>query len=278
VEIAIAIRQRLMEVDGMSVQQTSISSAPGRLTGPAFFGETEIDGSPAVVKLANPTRREYLDSMVRELAVLSSVRHPNIVEILRVGTAAIPAGRQTVEAPYIVIPRASADLEQRLRAGTIDMVASARALAEVADALKMLHATGFVHGDLKPDNILVGPDGDMWVADFGESRRVAVPPAPRRPRHLTEFQPADSSWTPAVDHFALGVLLHTLFFECSFAVHRYGEGGRRRRRAHVPRGVAQEARHIVDTLTHRRYERRKAGLPALADLIRGLRADGTSVC
>ena len=51
---------------------------------------------------------------------------------------------------------------------------SARVLfAEVVSALRYLHARGVIYRDLKPDNILVGLDGHILLADFGVSKQLS---------------------------------------------------------------------------------------------------------
>lgn len=50
-----------------------------------------------------------------------------------------------------------------------------RAFCELTEAVAALHASGIVHGDLKPDNVLVTPDGRVVLLDFGLVREIAEP-------------------------------------------------------------------------------------------------------
>lgn len=44
--------------------------------------------------------------------------------------------------------------------------------AEIVQALSDLHAMGFIHGDIKPDNLLLDTSGHLKLADFGTCVRV----------------------------------------------------------------------------------------------------------
>ena len=46
---------------------------------------------------------------------------------------------------------------------------------DVVRGLEYLHANGVIHGDVKPDNLLLGPDGRVQISDFGSARVVAQP-------------------------------------------------------------------------------------------------------
>lgn len=54
----------------------------------------------------------------------------------------------------------------------LDPVKSIDQISQVLDALRYAHRRGLVHRDIKPQNILVGPDGDLKVADFGIARAI----------------------------------------------------------------------------------------------------------
>jgi tetratricopeptide (TPR) repeat protein len=105
----------------------------------------------------------------RELEITMSLgrRHPRIVDVVDVGTA--PGGH-----PYLVMEYYDlGSLQDQLAVtGPLPVSAVLAVGAAVADALAFAHRHDVVHGDVKPQNVLVGPTGYL-LADFGLARRVA---------------------------------------------------------------------------------------------------------
>jgi serine/threonine protein kinase len=103
-------------------------------------------------------------------------------------------------------------------------------LRTLADSLQLLHGHGIVHGDLKPENVLLARPGQgpLLIAkliDFDDAYPVGDPPpraviggnplygAPEWLRYLREDSLAKArSLTQAVDMFAFGLLIHTYLF------------------------------------------------------------------
>ena len=56
-----------------------------------------------------------------------------------------------------------------------DVAQMVRAIAFVADALEEIHTFGFIHGDVKPDNVFAADDGRTVLFDLGLARRIGDP-------------------------------------------------------------------------------------------------------
>lgn len=102
----------------------------------------------------------------REIAVTSSLSHPNILPILDSGQA---GGSLYYVMPYI----AGESLRSRLdRERHLSLDDAIRITEEIGDALEYAHQQGIVHRDIKPENILLDGDTAM-LADFGIAHAMA---------------------------------------------------------------------------------------------------------
>ncbi len=96
----------------------------------------------------------------REAALLASARDPALPEIYEVGEA---GGR-----PYMVMEFVEGKtLGTVLQQGPLELDAILRLGADVAGGLAAAHRSGLVHLDVKPDNIIMRPDGRATLIDFG---------------------------------------------------------------------------------------------------------------
>ena len=109
----------------------------------------------------------WLDSFLEEARTLASFRHPNIVRVARFFEANTTA--------YMVLEyergTSLKDWWQKHKALTeADLVAL---LQPLLDGLAHIHGTGYLHRDIKPDNIYVrSEDGSLVLLDFGSARRT----------------------------------------------------------------------------------------------------------
>src|SRR5690349_9655630 len=103
----------------------------------------------------------FLQRFHHEAQAAANLRHPNIVDVYDVGLDG--------DIHYIVMEYVEgSDLKALLaRSGALP-VEQAVAIAEaVANGLSAAHRVGLVHRDIKPQNIIVGPGGQVKITDFG---------------------------------------------------------------------------------------------------------------
>ncbi len=133
--------------------------------GAVYLATRRSDGRPVALKVMLPqvvVEPAARDAFLREIEVTRSLRHPHIVELLDFGyegegfffAMEFCAGGS-------VLGRLN-EQEGRLQpAEALDLALQA------LEGLAFAHAQGFVHRDIKPDNILIAGDGSVRVTDFG---------------------------------------------------------------------------------------------------------------
>ena len=66
---------------------------------------------------------------------------------------------------------AGANLKQHLkRSGSLSLLSAYQILSQICDGLEAAHSQGVIHRDLKAQNILIGPSGQIKIIDFGLAR------------------------------------------------------------------------------------------------------------
>src|ERR1700751_1890497 len=103
--------------------------------------------------------QEMMDRFVREIRLLATLQHPNIATLHT-------AFRDKEELVMIMECVDGEDLGRRLAAG-LTLEESVRYARQVLEALRYAHARGIVHRDIKPSNIMITPQGDVKLLDFG---------------------------------------------------------------------------------------------------------------
>ena len=188
--------------------------------GEVFLAERD-DGAfrrrVAVKRLrAGLNTEELLARFQRERQVQATLDHPGIARLL-------DGGQDDGGAPYLVLEHvAGAPVDawcDEVRLSVRDRLAL---FARVCDAVEYAHQRGVVHRDLKPSNIMVTPEGEPKLLDFGIAKVLdeesfadefvitqetfrMMTPAYASPEQL-RFEPA----TEAADQYALGVILYRL--------------------------------------------------------------------
>jgi tetratricopeptide (TPR) repeat protein/tRNA A-37 threonylcarbamoyl transferase component Bud32 len=122
-------------------------------------------GALAALKVAKVHRQEQTAALRREIAALARLGHPGVASILAHGLEDGVPWYAMELVPGQTFRRCMAEQPRR---------AALALLHKVCEPLGYLHGEGVVHGDLKPDNIIVTPDGRPVVLDFGLTGRLST--------------------------------------------------------------------------------------------------------
>lgn len=156
---------------------------------------------------------ERLSRFQREARALSSLNHPNLVTIYEVGEA---KGLHFI-AMELVEGQTLSSLRDKLSLKELLAI-----VVQVAEALGAAHQAGIIHRDIKPDNVMVRPDGYAKVLDFGLVKLTEVEPVPGAPNDtklgvamgtLAYMSPEQAAGEPVdqrTDIWSLGVVLYEL--------------------------------------------------------------------
>src|SRR5260370_33037815 len=115
---------------------------------------------PAAV-LEQTEHEEFLKRLEDIITQCAALNHPHILPILN-------HGRQTGLVYQVMPYNAGESLETLLsRAGALPLAQIQIYLAQLASALDYAHTHGILHRDIKPANILLTPEGNLLLSDFG---------------------------------------------------------------------------------------------------------------
>src|SRR5256885_5258828 len=111
---------------------------------------------------------EYVERFRREARSVAQLSHPHIVAVIDRGE---DGGQQFIVFEYVD----GENLKQLVeRTGPLPTRRAVEHALAIADALGFAHEHGLVHRDVKPQNVLLTPDGDAKVTDFGIARSLDV--------------------------------------------------------------------------------------------------------
>ncbi len=275
-----------------------------------------VDGSfeqQVAIKLVRPQHLQaeadfaarLIQRFEAERSLLARLVHPNIARILDGGST--PAGLPWLAMEYVedglsltrYCARHALDIDQRLAL-----------FAKVCDGVQAAHAHLVVHRDLKPDNILVGRDGEPKLLDFGiatllregatageggaaergQTELQALTPAYASPEQIRRQPPGVAS-----DVYSLGVVLYELLsgsrpyelaglrpseverLVCEVEPPRLGEMLARAPSAAAAAGlraprISRDLERILARALHKDPQRRYRSADALGEDLRRLRA------
>jgi len=165
------------------------------------------------IKVARPGALS--DSALRrfrqERQIIATLDHPGIARLLDGGTTSDGL-------PYFVLEYVDGlPIDEWCDANSLTIRERVELFLEVCSAIEYAHARGVIHRDLKPHNILVTRAGTTKLLDFGIAKDVGGDAEPAvttismmTPEYASPEQVRGEAATPAIDVYALGVLLYRL--------------------------------------------------------------------
>ncbi|WP_406862644.1 serine/threonine-protein kinase [Streptomyces sp. HUAS MG47] len=184
-------------------------------------GPGELPPRAALKFLPTGTRtprqlRHLRDLAEREVELLGRLRSPRLIRMYEALTVDDPAHPELDGATVLVLEEAAESLQTALpRLSATDR---ARVLAQVCEGLAQLHGAGWVHGDLKPGNVLLMADGSARLGDFSTASELDGTHAYSPAFATADYTPPELLWSefgehgtrirPTADLWAFGVLAH----------------------------------------------------------------------
>jgi len=158
---------------------------------------------------------ENIESLLGEAWLAGSLEHPNVVPIYDLGL-------DESGAPLLVMKRIDGDtwsdvladparLEKHTHGGDA-LEFNLRVLVQVCNAIHFAHSRNVVHRDLKPDNVMIGDFGEVYVLDWGVATRPGpvVHVAGTMVYMAPEMLGGLGDVTPRTDVYLLGAVLYEI--------------------------------------------------------------------
>lgn len=174
--------------------------------------DTVLDREVAVKVLADrfAADQAFVERFRREASAAAGLNHPNIVAVYDRGEA---EGTYYIVMEYLSGP----DLKKVIRdQGPLDPPVAVDNALQILSALTAAHGAGIIHRDIKPQNVMVGEDGRLRVADFGIARADADQQMTEAgsvigtAQYLSPEQAQGEDTTAASDTYAVGIVLYEM--------------------------------------------------------------------
>ncbi|MCH7780116.1 MAG: protein kinase [Acidobacteria bacterium] len=149
---------------------------------------------------------------LREARMAASLNHPTICKVHRVGEVeqalSIGSGESIARGtPYIVMEWVEGEtLAERIARSPLPLSELADVAVQIAEGLEEAHASGVVHRDLKPKNVMTTAQGRIKILDFGLARQTS----PATSAYSSPEQLMGHSLDARSDQFSFGILLYEM--------------------------------------------------------------------
>ena len=168
--------------------------------------------------LSRPQFADLQGAIADEVRFSEQADHPRLIRTFETFVVEDPGDPALHGAVVLAMERAERTVQRVL--GTLESGDAERIAREICEGLVHMHAAGWVHGDLKPSNVLLMADGSVRLADFGLARELDGTHAYAPRLGSSDYLPPEW-WServsaqgiairPTADVWALGVTIHRL--------------------------------------------------------------------
>jgi len=153
--------------------------------------------------------REVRRRFEREAKAAASLDHPNVCTVYEIDEA---EGKTFIAMAYVE----GESLDQKIALGPLKLEEALDIAQQIAKGLEAAHKKGIGHRDIKPQNIMVGPNGHVTIMDFGlaqlaeASRLTRTDETVGTTAYMSPEQTQGSGTDHRTDIWSLGVVLYEM--------------------------------------------------------------------
>ena len=122
--------------------------------------DARLRRSVAIKVIAGVAEPDLVRRFETEALAASALNHPNIITVYEFG---VHEGRNYLVTEFIE----GQTLRERMRRGPLPVDEALNLAVQIVSALEAAHAASLIHRDVKPENVMIRPDGYVKVVDFG---------------------------------------------------------------------------------------------------------------
>ncbi len=189
------------------------------------------------VQRNDPKQQRFLDQAIQEAEVARELDHEAFRKIYRV----IKKGPLLrVREVYLVMELVDGSTMESHPPNTFED--AVQAFRQVADGLAHMHSRGYVHADMKPNNVVITADGRAKIIDLGQSCKIGTvkPRIQGTPDYIAPEQVHRREITPKTDIYNLGATMYWVLT-----------------RRHIPTALPKDNSSLLGSLDDSRIERPK---------------------
>ena len=260
---------------------------PNTSQGLLFVAEDKLLKRQVLIKLANSNSQNDVELFENELSILRRLQHPNTIQLLDIGLSNNKSDKQR---PFAVLEyvRGQTLRDILIRCRRIPLSKALYVLGQILLPLQEMHQKSIVHGDIKPENILVLTSGcgydEIKIINFQSARYAKgsndeAKSSSQHSNHSKQNYPTISQ-----DLFSVGALL----YECISGLHPYEtdqmftENNLPKKYSHRPLHWLAPVPHklsiIVDKLLNIKSERHYQNISDILDDLTDLQQEDVVTC